>query len=200
MSDPRSEPMLDDILEDIVEHGADHARWDQYRALVVAGDASWEELAEALSVEHNLRLTAAPALRAQEHVTLPAAPAALTQTPGRSWLTGSGWAAALLLALAWWSQGIGSDPQPATVHARTADEAFRHYLAVGAETGEVVRALPPRLVHVSYAAQRPGEVLILRRSLERADIHARYQVVEDELGARHLTPVDHIPGNLERHL
>jgi hypothetical protein len=196
---------LDLLISRIADGEAGENDWAAFTALAEtdAGGAAWRQLAQAQKDHGAMSLAVGVALHAADRVELPTAEAAAlwtrrahaprhirTLTRFGAW---SGWAAAAMVALAWFGGfgsgrgSISSPPNAAGWSIKSPDDAVKAYLDVGRRQGSVIGEMPNRVLvdsqpTVMEGGQRGIAVVYVRQFVERAVVSDMARLGFDETG------------------
>jgi len=137
---------LDDLIDAIVDGVADEQAWDEFRALAGASTEPWRRLAEEQRLLTLLQSGYDEATKQALRIELPAGVPAVEGHRGSlamSWRPMLGWAAALMMAMAWAGSILIPDAPPATP---LGNSLLAQYLAQPHVVGELpldVRGVTP---------------------------------------------------------
>jgi hypothetical protein len=176
-----TEHRIDVLISRIVDRVETPAEWLEFRAIGTTDSTVWEMLAEAQRDHERLSALAREAVSVADRVELPASAhfhVAGDAARRRSFWSGAGWAAAAALLLAWIATGrIGVNPtgreQTAGPSLSTAspDEAFRHYVERGRDSGVVVGELDDKILLNTQPLENGAyEVIFVRQVVERREV------------------------------
>jgi len=167
---------LDALIDAIVDGAAQGEQWDEFRVLAGVSHEPWRRLAEQQRLVKTLEAGFDAEVRSALAVELPARQA--IGTAGWSlaqWRPGLGWAAAMLIGLAWAGSTLGHAPAPSGPSASLPDSLLAQYLAQPHVVGE----LPVEIRNVSHT---PGGdvVTYVRQIVERQPVNL-YDLQLDEI-------------------
>ena len=176
----------DVLISRMIDGEASAADRERFEASADGNPVLWRDLAlhliDARQLEQEFDAAVAPAVA----VELPRAGVARGSGPVWRTLAGLGWAAALILAVAWAAlprdRGlVGSDARPALspVEALTPGEHLQRYLAT---SPLVIEELPPTLLQVTPLPEGGKQVNYLRRIEESGYLEPGEELSVNELG------------------
>lgn len=165
---------LDDLIDAIVDGAADEAAWSEFQSLAATSAQPWRRLAEAQRcaalLQAGFDAAVAPALA----VPLPLEVQTTCRASSRSfasWRPMLGWAAALVMGLAWAGSVLVPSAQPL---APASTSLLAQYL----QQAHVVGELPMQIRAIS-AAEGGEVVTYVRRFVERRPV-SLYDLQLDE--------------------
>ncbi len=169
---------LDALIDAIVDGVAQGEQWDEFRALAGASHEPWRRLAEQQRLMKTLEAGFDAEVRGALAIELPARQA--VAATGTAWSvsqwrpTSLGWAAAMLLGLAWAGSTLRQAPAPTNPVLPTRDALLAQYMAQPHVVGE----LPVEIRDVSHT---PGGdvVTYVRQIVERQPVNL-YDLQLDE--------------------
>jgi len=168
---------LDALIDAIVDDVAQGEQWDEFRALAGVSHEPWRRLAEQQRLMKTLEAGFDAEVRGALAVELPARQAVGASGAGRSfsaWRPSLGWAAAMLLGLAWAGSTLRHAPAPTNPALPTRDALLAQYLAQPHVVGE----LPVEIRSVSKTSS--GDVVTyVRQIVERQPVNL-YDLQLDE--------------------
>ncbi len=200
--DGAHEPTREDVLIGrIVDAEASPADWRDLDRIGATDPGVWERLARAQRAHARLERGVEDEIAVSELVELPMAHHHAVFDLAARVRGYGGWAVAAVLALAL----LGSHANLRTIrptdgfaagftpieHA-TPDQAYDRYVSAGRDSGRVIDVMPSVLVDAGgLGSAEGGEVVILRRVLERVDARnmSFYMVEPNEFEQPTLTPV-----------
>ena len=188
---------VDALISRVVDGDATEAQWSAFRSLAEKDPSLWRELAECQRDHVELAADVAAAIAVAERVDAP-----VHEEIGRRFAervrlvaTWGGWAAAAVVALAWFTGGLGGvgpttggsqaavfDPgklkpqdvlnQYVTDGKLSPAELYQGYLDAGQQKGLVVGELPDRVLITTRPMKAGGgyEVVYLRQIMERTRV------------------------------
>lgn len=168
---------LEELIDAIVDGVAQGEQWDEFRALAGASHEPWRRLAEQQRLMKTLEAGFDAEVRGALAVELPARQALGTsgaRRPLSAWRPSLGWAAAMLLGLAWAGSTLRNAPAPTNPVMPTRDSLLAQYMAQPHVVGE----LP---VEIRGVSQTPsGDVVTyVRQIVERQPVNL-YDLQLDE--------------------
>ncbi|MHC4845161.1 MAG: hypothetical protein ACYTCU_03265 [Planctomycetota bacterium] len=194
-----TEQDTDVLISRILDRQAEPQDFDAFSAAAEAEPEAWKELLGALRDDVALGVATDARLDAATQVE---APIIELRAP-RALPVWTGWAAALLLAVAWlgWNGQVGIDAglgkggdvaggptgpltaEPVSAGMFGSDGPRLRDGAIVPAADHVLGELPPELISARPAVEGEGvEVVYVRRVLERARVDSAWSVGTDELG------------------
>ena len=190
----------DILMTRIVDQEASAADWAAFSAAAESNPELWRLLAETQRQADLIAGVVTDATEVADDVTVPrfdTTPTTLTfRRAARRLLTGSGWAVAAALGLAWVLGGgpFGETVPPTPVGSAgtvtpisTASDHLAKYLELGRQSGAVVGEIPSKiLIQSSPVGEGQGfEVIYIRQVLERTVVPEIFEMGDDttETGA-----------------
>jgi hypothetical protein len=189
----------DVLISRILDRQAEPQEFDAFATAADVDPTAWKELLGALRDDVALGVATGARIDVAAHVE---APIIRLHAP-RMLPVWSGWAAALLLAVAWlgWSGQVGLDAglnggdhlaggptgatgaQPVTAGVFGSGGPRLRDGAIVPAADHVLGELPPELISARPAVEGEGvEVVYVRRVLERAHVDSAWSIGTDELG------------------
>ena len=202
-SDDGLERVFDEdvLISRVVDAEATSGDWEALGQIAVRDPEIWERLAQAQYLEAKLREAVDVAETVAEEVELSFLQ---SERPKSRWshrlVRAGGWAAALLMAVLWWtvdespdveSPSDGAPTKHQTAVDRDSDSIYSEYVRRGLEEGRLVQELP-RLVMSTKSTGQEGsdvEVVYMRRLLERVVVDNFFRLGIDDRGHPVSVPV-----------
>jgi hypothetical protein len=180
----------DILISRIVDDEATAEDWAALKELAAGDPTVWRDLAEAQYTGIGLASAVQAAIEIADEVEAPVHEhmrARMTLRAGTAAKWG-GWLAAAAVTLAWLGAGRagpgGSTAGFGPSVPGTVADAFKHYVDMGKQSGQVVEEVPQLvLVETKRVEGGPGyEVLYIRQVIERAIVDDLYGLGQDETG------------------
>ncbi len=187
-----AQPDKDILISRVVDDEATAEDWAALKELAASDPGVWQDLAEAQYTSIGLGSAVQAAIAIADGVEAPVHEhirARLTLRAGSAAKWG-GWLAAAAVTLAWMGAGMpgreraGGSSANLLSGAGSASDAFKQYLDLGKQSGQVVEEVPQlMLVETKPVQGGPGyEVYYIRQVLERAVVNELYGLGQDEVG------------------
>jgi hypothetical protein len=185
-----AQPDKDILISRVVDDEATAEDWAALKELAASDPTVWQDLAEAQYTSIGLSSALQAAIAVADDVEAPVHEHMRTRMTLRSGTAAKwgGWLAAAAVTLAWMGAGAPGRVSPAGSDANllpvSASDAFKQYLNLGKQSGQVVEEVP-QLVFVETKPAESGqgyEVFYIRQVLERAVVDHLYGMGQDEVG------------------
>lgn len=187
-----AQPDKDILISRVVDDEATAEDWAALKELAASDPGVWQDLAEAQYTSIGLSSAVQAAIAIADGVEAPVHEhmrARLTIRAGSAAKWG-GWLAAAAVTLAWMGAGMpgregrGRSDAGLVPVAGSVSDAFKRYLDLGKQSGQVVEEVP----QLVFVETKPGpggrgyEVFYIRQVLERAVVDQLYGLGQDEAG------------------
>lgn len=185
-------PDKDILISRVVDDEATGEDWAALKELAQRDPSVWRDLAEAQYTSIGLASAVQAAIEIADGADAPVhehVRARLTLRAGAAARWG-GWLAAAAVTLAWLNAaspgrpGGSSADLARSVVPTTVSDAFKRYLDIGKQSGQVVQEVPQLVLVDTKPAPGGGgyEVFYIRQVLERAVVERLYGLGQDEAG------------------
>lgn len=170
------------LIGRVTDGEASPSDWAEIESMAQRDPTLWQRLAQSQRAHARIESAVEDAIAVSEFVELPRHSMAHVHAFSARWREFGGWAAAAVLAVAWFGVHQRSGPQsvllPAgngtqqasiiPISSATPEQAFNRYLEAGKSDGRIVEVLPPQMLYASNG-QNAGEqeVFFIRPVVER---------------------------------